>query len=194
MPQQHDDESIADLMQKLLLKIGEDPERQGLVRTPQRADKALRFLTSGYETDLPKHRQWRAVRREVRRDGGGEGHRVLQHVRASPAAVLRNHARGLSAEQQGHRPEQNPAHRGHVRAAPAIAGAFDPSGGRNAQGRAAAQGRRRDLRSPPLLHDDARRGKAAFRHGDQRHAGRFSRAQGDARRVPLAGVARNHIL
>lgn len=46
------DESIADLMQKLLLKIGEDPERPGLVRTPQRADKALRFLTSGYETDI----------------------------------------------------------------------------------------------------------------------------------------------
>jgi GTP cyclohydrolase IA len=46
------DESIADLMQKLLLKIGEDPQRQGLVRTPQRADKALRFLTSGYDTDI----------------------------------------------------------------------------------------------------------------------------------------------
>ena len=52
MPQQHDDESIADLMQKVLLKIGEDPERPGLARTPERADKALRFLTSGYETDV----------------------------------------------------------------------------------------------------------------------------------------------
>jgi len=52
MPPQPDGESIADLMQKLLLKIGEDPERQGLVHTPQRADKALRFLTSGYDTDL----------------------------------------------------------------------------------------------------------------------------------------------
>src|ERR1700729_795093 len=52
MPPMNDDESIAALMQKLLLKIGEDPERAGLVRTPQRADKALRFLTSGYDTDL----------------------------------------------------------------------------------------------------------------------------------------------
>lgn len=52
MPQQQNDESITELMQKLLLKIGEDPERPGLVRTPQRADKALRFLTSGYEVDL----------------------------------------------------------------------------------------------------------------------------------------------
>jgi GTP cyclohydrolase IA len=52
MPQQQGDESIADLMHKLLLKVGEDPERPGLVRTPERADKALRFLTSGYDTDV----------------------------------------------------------------------------------------------------------------------------------------------
>src|ERR1700722_17135422 len=52
MPPQQPDESITDLMQQLLVKLGEDPERPGLVRTPQRADKALRFLTSGYETDL----------------------------------------------------------------------------------------------------------------------------------------------
>jgi GTP cyclohydrolase I len=52
MPPHANDESIADLMQKVLLKIGEDPQRPGLVRTPQRADKALRFLTSGYETDV----------------------------------------------------------------------------------------------------------------------------------------------
>src|ERR1700734_2139569 len=52
MPVQQTDESIADLMQKVLLKIGEDPERPGLVRTPQVDDKALRFLTSGYDTDV----------------------------------------------------------------------------------------------------------------------------------------------
>jgi len=52
MPRHANDESLADLMQKVLNKIGENPEREGLVRTPQRAEKALRFLTSGYETDL----------------------------------------------------------------------------------------------------------------------------------------------
>ncbi|HEX5226279.1 MAG TPA: GTP cyclohydrolase I FolE [Bryobacteraceae bacterium] len=46
------EESIADLMQKVLVKMGEDPQREGLLRTPQRADKALRFLTSGYDTDI----------------------------------------------------------------------------------------------------------------------------------------------
>jgi GTP cyclohydrolase IA len=52
MPPQRDEDSIAALMEKLLLKVGEDPSRPGLVRTPQRADKALRFLTSGYDTDV----------------------------------------------------------------------------------------------------------------------------------------------
>ena len=49
-----DEESIACMMNKILLKIGEDPTREGLVRTPERAEKALRFLTSGYETDVQR--------------------------------------------------------------------------------------------------------------------------------------------
>src|SRR5260370_31305467 len=52
MQPKRDEESIASMMNKLLLKIGEDPEREGLVRTPERAEKAYRFLTSGYETDV----------------------------------------------------------------------------------------------------------------------------------------------
>jgi GTP cyclohydrolase I len=47
-----DEESIASMMKKILVKIGEDPSREGLVRTPDRAEKALRFLTSGYQTDV----------------------------------------------------------------------------------------------------------------------------------------------
>ena len=47
-----DEESMAGLMRKLLIKMGEDPTREGLSRTPDRAEKALRFLTSGYQTDV----------------------------------------------------------------------------------------------------------------------------------------------
>ena len=47
-----DEDSLAPLMKKLLIRIGEDPSREGLVRTPERADKALRFLTSGYQMDI----------------------------------------------------------------------------------------------------------------------------------------------
>jgi GTP cyclohydrolase I len=52
MQPKQDQESIASLMKKLLLKVGEDPSREGLVRTPERAEKAFRFLTSGYDTDV----------------------------------------------------------------------------------------------------------------------------------------------
>ncbi|MGA2260965.1 MAG: GTP cyclohydrolase I FolE [Acidobacteriota bacterium] len=36
------------LVRELLLELGEDPERDGLKGTPERVDKTLRFLTSGY--------------------------------------------------------------------------------------------------------------------------------------------------
>ena len=43
---------MQDLIQRLLLELGEDPTREGLVRTPERVDKALRFLTSGYDANI----------------------------------------------------------------------------------------------------------------------------------------------
>ena len=36
----------------LLEEVGENPEREGLIKTPHRAAEAMRFMTSGYETDL----------------------------------------------------------------------------------------------------------------------------------------------
>jgi GTP cyclohydrolase I len=42
------------LVRELLLKIGEDPQRDGLKGTPERVSKALQFLTSGYAQDVDK--------------------------------------------------------------------------------------------------------------------------------------------
>jgi GTP cyclohydrolase I len=36
----------------LLEEIGEDPEREGLIKTPHRAAEALRYITQGYQQDL----------------------------------------------------------------------------------------------------------------------------------------------
>jgi GTP cyclohydrolase IA len=41
-------ESVASLVRKMIALIGEDPEREGLKKTPERYEKALKFLTSGY--------------------------------------------------------------------------------------------------------------------------------------------------
>ncbi len=49
-----EEDSIAPLIREVLGKLGEDPRREGLARTPERVDKALRFLTSGYRTDIRK--------------------------------------------------------------------------------------------------------------------------------------------
>ena len=46
--------SLAPLVKELLSGLGEDPEREGLRRTPERVADALRFLTSGYHVDVQK--------------------------------------------------------------------------------------------------------------------------------------------
>ena len=43
---------LEELFTNLLENLGEDPNRQGLVRTPSRAAKAMQFLTSGYQQDI----------------------------------------------------------------------------------------------------------------------------------------------
>ena len=43
---------MEDLVRKLLHEIGEDPNREGLVGTPERVGRALRFLTRGYAQDV----------------------------------------------------------------------------------------------------------------------------------------------
>jgi GTP cyclohydrolase I len=45
---------IAPLIEQVIESIGEDPRREGLVQTPERVEKALRFLTSGYTADIGK--------------------------------------------------------------------------------------------------------------------------------------------
>jgi GTP cyclohydrolase I len=47
-------DALEDAVRAILRQIGEDPKRDGLIRTPARVAKSLRFLTSGYRQDLDR--------------------------------------------------------------------------------------------------------------------------------------------
>jgi len=46
--------SIAPQVAEILATLGEDPQREGLLHTPERVDKAMKFLTSGYHVDIDR--------------------------------------------------------------------------------------------------------------------------------------------
>lgn len=52
LPLKEESASIAEHLKAILASVGEDPEREGLLRTPERSERALRFLTSGYKMDV----------------------------------------------------------------------------------------------------------------------------------------------
>jgi GTP cyclohydrolase IA len=54
VPEAAGSESIAELVRKIIVQLGEDPNREGLKKTPERFEKALRFLTKGYTQDQDK--------------------------------------------------------------------------------------------------------------------------------------------
>lgn len=43
---------MEDLITQIITQVGEDPKREGLLKTPKRAAKALKFLTKGYDEKL----------------------------------------------------------------------------------------------------------------------------------------------
>ena len=49
-----EEKTIAPMVREILTALGEDSRREGLLRTPDRVEKALKFLTSGYQADIHK--------------------------------------------------------------------------------------------------------------------------------------------
>jgi len=45
---------VKEEIKKILIDIGEDPQREGLLKTPQRVEEVFRFLSSGHKVDLGK--------------------------------------------------------------------------------------------------------------------------------------------
>jgi GTP cyclohydrolase I len=50
-PQSLADSSLQDLMREMLVRLGEDPERDGLRGTPERMERSIEYLTKGYQED-----------------------------------------------------------------------------------------------------------------------------------------------
>jgi GTP cyclohydrolase IA len=51
-PSEVSSEEMMAAVRTMLLGVGEDPEREGLLKTPKRVAEAMRFLTSGYDQSL----------------------------------------------------------------------------------------------------------------------------------------------
>ena len=43
--------SYEELVREMIVRLGEDPDREGLARTPERVEKAMKFLIKGYKED-----------------------------------------------------------------------------------------------------------------------------------------------
>lgn len=51
-PSEEMNEAMIEAVRTLLLGVGEDPEREGLLKTPKRVAEAMRFMTGGYNQSL----------------------------------------------------------------------------------------------------------------------------------------------
>ena len=114
---------MQEAVRTLLAGLGEDPDREGLDKTPERVEKALKFLTSGYAQD-PKALINEAlfsvtydemvIVKDIDVFSLCEHHLLPFYGKAHVAYI---------PERQGGRPVQDPAPRRHVRPAAAGPGA-----------------------------------------------------------------------
>jgi GTP cyclohydrolase I len=96
---------IQDTVRSLLAAVGEDPDRDGLVRTPERVEKALAFLTQGYQQDaatvigsalFPANHQNMVVVRDIEFYSLCEHHMLPFFGRAHVAYIPNGRIVGLS--------------------------------------------------------------------------------------------------
>ena len=171
---------IEKAVREILFAIGEDPDRDGLLRTPARVAEMYAEICAGLTED-PAQPSRGDLRGQPRRDGARARHRALQHLRASPHSVPRTRARRVHPRRRRphHRPVEAGAARRRLREAAAGAGTAHDAGRRRDRRGARAARRVRDDRSRASVHVDARRAQAGNAH---RHVRGARTVQGESRR------------
>ncbi len=178
------DRAIAAHVREIIRLVSEDPEREGLRKTPERYEKALKFLTSGYHQNVDQVLNGATfsvtydemvVVKDIEFFSLCEHHLLPFFGKAHVAYLPSNKVVGLSKIA---RLVNMFARRLQIqeRMTSQIAKAI--------RGKNRAPRCRRHHRSPPPVHADARRGKATRLGGNQRHARRLSRKQRNPRRIP----------
>ena len=74
MSDQERDEALRHHYTQILQLLGEDPEREGLVKTPERVSKAMRFLTQGMTQSPEEILRSAMFRGGLSPDGHRQGH------------------------------------------------------------------------------------------------------------------------
>ena len=113
------------IYREMLAFVGEDPSREGLLRTPHRVVEALKSLTSGYEQTVPALLNGAIFHEDYDDMVVVKDIEFYSLVRASHAAVLWQSPCGVHPERQNCRLVQNPTPCRYVRPEAASAGAPD---------------------------------------------------------------------
>ena len=177
--------TFEDLVHEMLIRLGEDPQREGLAATPERVHKAMKFLTKGYQEDpeaLLKGALFTVsydemvIVKDVEMFSLCEHHLLPFFGKVHVAYIPNGRVIGLS---------KIPRLIETVLAPPANSGAPHHPDRRDHPESNRAARRRRRHRSPPPLHDDARRRKAALRRRHLLHARLLPQRRRNALRIPL---------
>ncbi len=177
-------------MRDILAALGEDPGRDGLIKTPERVEASLRFLTQGYQQTVEdvvgdavfeETHQSMIMVRDIEVYSLCEHHLLPFFGRAHVAYMPNGKILGLSKVARivdvfARRLQVQERLTDQI--ADAVMDVLQPTG----------VGRRD--RGGPLLHDDARGGEAELADGHQRAARHLPRRLQDAGRVPPPGARR----
>ena len=177
------------LIRQLLAELGEDPTREGLLDTPKRVEKALKFLTSGYDMDVDEvlngalftvEYSEMVIVKDIDFYSLCEHHLLPFFGKCHVAYIPRTKVIGLS---------KIPRLVDIFAQAPADSGAPDqPDCGHHPRENQSA-GRGGGDGGDASLHVDARRREAELVCGDQLHAGRVPRQRAHADGVSRADQA-----